>query len=122
MQEVKGMAPTPESLNRLRQAQETPVKKEGKSGKRTTIVSGSPPTGVKAEVYQIIYGLHWQYQKRVLDILKIVTDPSKWDTVRTIVMDIENEQIEATRILVGQRITDHLRQEIQENGNGSVQE
>lgn len=123
---MKGMAPSPETMNRLRNAEAQvitpePNKKKGRgSHKGVTFVSDSPPTGVRAEVNQIIYGLHWQYQKRVLDVLKIVTEPSKWDVVREIVMDIENEHIEALRIIVGQRITDHLRQEqdAKENANG----
>ena len=132
--ERQGLAPTPEQMARLREVQEirsddleNPVeqkrKKRGQGQKPfIRMTSGSPP--LKQEINQIIYGIHWQYQKRMLDILKIVTDNEKWDTVRVIALDIINEQVETTHTLIGRRIDDHYRElkENQEsgqrNGNG----
>jgi len=128
MEPFKGMAPTPDQMNRARQIQKPPETKpkkakKGESTTRVSLTSGSPPLGLKSEVQQIIYGLHWTYQKRVLDIIKIGVPAEKWDTIRIIVMDIITEQVETTRTLVGRRITDHLveEQEIKENLNGHAE-
>lgn len=115
--ESVGMAPTPEQLQRVKTmqatAQNTPTKKKkGKESKTVVEVNDFPL--LRVEVQQILYGLHWQYQKKILDILKIVTEPSKWDTVRTIAMDSMTEQIETTRTLVGRRISDYLARENKE--------
>src|SRR2546430_9438621 len=119
--ENMGMAPTPEQLNRLHQAQITKPtegkKKKGKGQRPFVRVTADSPL-LKQEVQQILFGVHWQYQKRILDMMKIVTDPSKWDVVRTITMDIQNEQVETQRVLIGQRITDYIIKENKENENG----
>lgn len=118
-----GMAATPDQMNRMRsvlQTKPTQVEEKKKKGKgqrpfvRVTVDSPS----LRSEINQIIYGVHWQYQKQILNILRIVTDNEKWDTTRTIVMDIQTEQIETMRALVGRRITDHLMQENKETENG----
>lgn len=128
IQEIKGgMAPTPEQMNSLRQAQmqkPTPVskKKKGKeSFKGVTVKSDSNPTGLRSEVNQILQGLHWTYQKRILDMAQIVCDESKWVLVRQKLMDIMTEQINTTHTLVGQRIISHLA-ELEEMGYSETQE
>lgn len=113
MEERAGLAPTPDQMARMRQLKKAEVKPEKKGeSDRISITSGSPPLGVKSEVQQIIFGLHWTYQKRLLDIIKIGVPVEKWDTIRVIAMDIMTEQVETTRTLVGRRITDHLVEEM----------
>jgi hypothetical protein len=124
MEEVKGMAPTPSQMARMRQAGATKPPEKSKSNKkggsnRTTIRSDSPPLGLKSDVMQILYGLHWTYQKRVLDLAQVAVPSKKWDTFRTIMMDIITEQVETQRTLVGRRITDHLaEQDLKEKLSG----
>lgn len=114
MENIRGMAPTPDQLDKLREARETQPKPEKKKKVRepssvVTMRNDSPP--LKQEITQIIYGLHWQYNKRILDLIKVAVPDKKWDTVRVLVMDVQNEHIESLRILVGQRITDYISKE-----------
>lgn len=135
VQETRGMAPTPAQMNALKLAgaqKPTPVtkKKKGKeSQKGVSLKSDSSPTGVRSQVNQILESVHWQYQKRVLDMAQIVCEESKWVLVRQKLMDIMTEQVNTTHTLVSQRIADFLAdledagfQEVQDSkeiGNGN---
>lgn len=69
---------------------------------------GIIPT-LRNEVNQLIYSTHWEFQKRVLDhVDAMCATERQWTTMRRILMGIMTEQVEKTRMLVGQRI----RQEI----------
>lgn len=119
MEDRQGMAPTPAQLERMRavkmaQNHQEKVSKKNKNkgeSQSVSLQSGSPPLGVKSDILNILNGKHWEFQKRVLDIIQIAVRPEKWPTIRSIVMEIQTEQVDTQRILIGRRITDHLIQE-----------
>lgn len=119
MEEIRGMAPTPEVMEKIRQVQSTqpkePKKKKVRASVRTvTMRSDAPP--FQQEIVQIMYGLHWQYNKRVLDLIRVAVPEKKWDITRTLVMDVQTEHIDNLRTLVVQRITELLSKEKKDNG------
>jgi hypothetical protein len=115
---LAGMAPTPERLEKIMQAVGRETEKldaEPESGNvpeyeiRTEDFPDGVYTGITAtlrtEVTQIIYSTHWEYQKRVLDHVEaVIASDRQWAIVRRILMGIMTEQMEKTRLLVGQRI------------------
>ena len=112
-----GLAPTPDQLSKImKAAQEEAESDEGGVPEfeiRTEDYPGGTTMNVtpnlRNEVTQLIYSTHWEYQKRVLDqIESVIPSDRQWAIVRRILMGIMTEQVERTRLLVGQRIRQEM--------------
>jgi hypothetical protein len=106
-----GLAPSPEQLEKIMKS--TLAGEDSGDASQYEIRTNEFPDGVSGniaptlrnEVTQIIYSTHWEHQKRVLDqIESVVSSDRQWAIVRRILMGIMTEQVEKTRLLVGQRI------------------
>lgn len=109
----QGLAPNPDQLEKIMRAAQVEAEEESGGVPKFEIrqedfpdgTNGNVTPNLKAEVTQIIYSTHWEYQKRVLDqVESIVPSDRQWAIVRRILMGIMTEQVERTRMLVGQRI------------------
>lgn len=121
-----GLAPAPEQLQRMMDSglsDGAPEEKEGESPQfeirqedypSGSAVGFSPTLG--AEVAQIVYSTHWEYQKRVLDHIEaVIASDRQWTIIRKILMNIMTEQVDRTRLLIGQKI----RQEMNKTGESN---
>lgn len=106
----QGMAPSPDQLEKIMQATQ---EDEGGDVPQYEIRQEEFPDGIgmgiastlRTEVNQIIWSTCWEYQKRVLDHVEaICASDRQWTVVRKILMGVMTEQVEKTRMLVGQRI------------------
>jgi hypothetical protein len=112
-QEPRGMAPPPAVLNRQRverQRAEALKEQEG------TLVSTAPK--LQSDVMNMLRGSHWEYQKRVLDLVEAVVETDRqWAIVRRVLMDIMTEQVERQAAMIRQRIVQELKD--QNDGRGT---
>jgi hypothetical protein len=119
-----GMAPTPNQLEKLREIEEAQEGDVHDNAIRQEDFPNGVTEGVafplRHEVNQIIWGTHWEYQKRILDHVEaIVASDRQWVVVRKILMAIMTEQVERTRTLVSQRIKQELREIEDDPGSSS---
>jgi hypothetical protein len=122
-----GLAPTPETLKKiLSVGEESGDSREGEAP-QYEIRQEDYPAGASmgfaptlgAEVAQIIYSTHWEYQKRILDHVEaVISSDRQWTIIRKILMGVMTEQVDRTRMLVGQKI----RQAPQETNENEEQE
>lgn len=112
----QGLAPNPEQLEKIMRAQAQAEEEMGgapqfeiRQEEYPDGANGSVTPTLKNEVTQIIYSTHWEYQKRVLDqVESVISSDRQWAIVRRILMGIMTEQVERTRMLVGQRIRQEM--------------
>ena len=91
----RGMAPTPEALLKLREAREEEIV-------YSHVLKNTSPLAI-SQVKQAIRSIFWQYQKRILDLVEVSTPSDRqWTTMRRVMQDIQNEQLEHTNAVVGQ--------------------
>lgn len=109
MQFGPGMAPTPRQLERLKGAlQDSSVEEEedlsvSEFPPRPRGMGSAPP--LHKEITQIMWSVHWQYQKRILDHVQAASSSDRqWIILRRIMMEIMTEQLDKMQALVGQRI------------------
>jgi hypothetical protein len=97
-----GMAPTPEALQRQKTI------REGNGEPPRPMVEGEIPVDsplFKSEISQLIHGISWLYQKRVLDHVEVLCNNDRsWEIVRKIVMGIQTEQTETLRKVIGGKV------------------
>lgn len=98
---MTGMAPSPEQLARQKMIQEGNGEQLKPSGDEISVDSPL----FRSEISQIIHGVSWTHQKRVLDHIEILChNERQWEIVRKIVMGIQTEQTELLRRIIGQRV------------------
>lgn len=119
-----GLAPSPEQLKKLIdvgqgqiEEEEVPqfeIRQEDYPG--GSAVGFNPTLG--AEVSQLIYSVHWEHQKRILDYIEsVISNDRQWTMVRKLLMNIMTEQVDKTKLLVSQKIRQELHKEPEEEIN-----
>jgi len=117
------MAPTPEQLEKIREAVRASGKDENEQGDVTVIIrdqawseeNGNVAPHLKHRVTQLIRSVHWEHQKKVLDLVEaIVGSDRQWIVVRKFLFDIQKQQEYKMTTLIGRMIA----QEFMENEDG----
>jgi hypothetical protein len=102
---MQGMAPTPDQLAKQRELKEK--NGEEPEGPKSMVEGPIPVLSplFKSEISQLIYGIGWAYNKRVLDHMEVLCNNDRtWVIVRKIAMGIMTEQIETQQKIIGQKI------------------
>jgi hypothetical protein len=117
-----GLAPTPKEMASRRRLKEETAERVVEPDEETQIETihgnfrnASDPFVV--EWLQTVYGLHWQYQKRHLDLMEMLChDDRQWTTVRRVAMDVINEEWKAIEAYLRQSIAGMEVMETPSNG------
>lgn len=121
MMGMGGMAPPPDQLVRMRRAPQ--AVEEKKNGEDLEVKPKNESPFFRTEISMIIWSIHWQYQKKLLDIVELLCrDDKQWTTARRMAMDVQNEQVDVLRVMVNKKIQENkaLEQEKSDGaGNGS---
>ena len=103
-----GMAMPPDKMEALRQARHSAGIDEEENGEPSGPaqivmrdeafpdgIQEGTPLGLSKEVKQIVYALHWQFQKQILDIVQAALGhkEQQWLVVRKLMLDVSTTQI-----------------------------
>lgn len=94
--------------NTRRAEPEVPEVEEGEHVSAT--ITGSSPLAMS--LCGVLRGVHWEYQKRLLDQMEILCHSDRqWQVARRIAQDIQNEQVRRQEAFVRQFIAEHVSQD-----------
>lgn len=115
----EGLMPSPTSLARqrrqrqqiedkAREVAENAISQEPEDAGVIETIHGNLRSSASRDLtqfYQMVYGIHMQYQKRHLDVLEMMShDDRQWQTVRRVALDIINEEWKTLEAFLHQSI------------------
>jgi hypothetical protein len=120
-----GMAPTPQQMERIKEARAAAgLDNESEQGQFALRHESFPdgvkegtPLGLDQELREIVYSLHWQFQKQIFDIVQaaIGHNPVQFPVVRKLIMDISTAQVKTQLRMIQKRFSQEMEKDGKEN-------